>query len=138
MILFLINSKSESAKKFLVVSFFTATFFATTFLAAGFFATAFLVVGFFATTFENPAYKELYFSIEDTLFPIMIKYADKIDKLTNEQIDIIDEYLESCYECSLSVREKIKSFLKTRRVIVSKCVDNQTCYNNVNNRILIS
>lgn len=88
--------------------------------------------------FKNPAYKELYFSIEDTLFPIMIKYADKIDKLTNKQIDIIDEYLESCYECSLSVREKIKLFLKTRRVIVSKCVDNQSCYNNVNNRILIS
>ncbi len=88
--------------------------------------------------FENPAYKKLYSSIEDTLFTIMIKYADKIDKLTDEQIDKIDEYLEYCYEYQLFIREKIISFLKNRREIVSKCVDNQDCYDNLNNRMLIS
>ena len=88
--------------------------------------------------FENPVYEDLYRSIDDELFAIMLRYADKVDKITDEQIEKIDEYLESCYECNLDIRELIISFLKTRRVIVSKCVDNQGCYDSLNNQILIS
>jgi len=88
--------------------------------------------------FENPMYGDLYRSVDDELFAIMIGFAENIDKITNEQIDIIEEYLELCYECSPKVRGDIASYLKTRRVLVSKCADNQRCYNNVNNQISTS
>lgn len=88
--------------------------------------------------FENPIYKDLYDSITDELYVIIFSYSDLIEKLADEQFDLMIEYLESYYHIELSLRENIEEFMKYRKNDFSKkCLENQDCFKNIKQKVLI-
>ena len=88
--------------------------------------------------FENPAYKPLYDSITEEIFTIIMTYSSKIETLGEDKISLLDEYLLDFYGINSTIRDNINIFLKFRKLDFSyKCVQNQKCYKNVKQEILI-
>lgn len=82
--------------------------------------------------FSNPAYQPLYDSINDKLFEIVRRYALAIEKLSEEQLAKLDEYLADFYNVEAPIRSDIHLFLDDRKkCLYEKCMANQTCYENL-------
>lgn len=88
--------------------------------------------------FKNPAYKPLYDSITEDIFTIIMTYSSKIETLEENEILQLDEYLSDFYGINSTIRDNIKEFLQFRRNDFSyKCIQNQKCYKNIQQEILI-
>ncbi len=88
--------------------------------------------------FENQKYKELYDSISEEFFAIILRYSAMIESLTDNQLNQLDEYIESYYDIQLSIRDDLREFLNFRKNDLSKkCIDNQECYTTLEQHTLM-
>lgn len=88
--------------------------------------------------FKNPDYKLLYDKITEEVFTIIMSYSSKIETLTDDKISLLDEYLSDFYGIDSNIRDNIREFLQFRKIdFTYKCIENQKCYRNVKQEILI-
>ena len=90
--------------------------------------------------FCHPGYnQDLYFLVNNENMKMVHNYAGYIEKISDEDIQDIIQTISQVYDIQKPLLVKIADWLNDRKErIFDKCLENESCYPNVNKRGLLS